>query len=220
MNEETSYSIAISKEGYHEDKKGAQFTTVGLNYNQNFIIDMALLPKKPIRLPEVRYPLDQWVLLVDSTINSPDSLLFVYNLLQEYPEMVLELSSHTDARGSNERNQKLSENRARACYKYLVEQKGVDPRRIVPVGKGEMEPRTIYKRGEEYLESKPMDMAGVETIVLKEEYINQFKKTNKALFDRLHQLNRRTEGKVINMNFDPATYPAANAEYMNYVKYP
>jgi len=220
VNEESSYSIAISKEGYHEDKKGAQFTTVGLNYNQNFIIEMALLPKKPIRLPEVRYPLDQWVLLADSTINSPDSLLFVYNLLQEYPEMVLELSSHTDARGSNERNQKLSENRARACYKYLVEQKGVDPRRIVPVGKGEMEPRTIYKRGEEYLESKPMDMAGVETILLKEEYINQFKATNKPLFERLHQLNRRTEGRVINMNFDPASNPAANPEYMKYVKYP
>jgi hypothetical protein len=65
-----------------------------------------------------------------------------------------------------------------------------------------------------------MDMAGVETILLKEEYINQFKATNKPLFERLHQLNRRTEGRVINMNFDPASNPAANPEYMKYVKYP
>jgi len=220
VNENTSYTIAISKAGYHEDKNGAQFTTVGLNYDQNFVIDMALIPIKPIRLPEVRYPLDQWVLLVDSTINSPDSLLFVYNLLEEYPGMVLELSSHTDSRGSNERNQKLSENRARACYKYLVEQKGVDPRRIVPVGKGEMEPRTIWKKGDTYLEKQPEDMTGVETIVLTEKYINQFQKTNKPLFERLHQLNRRTEGKIITMNFDPATAPAANPEFMKYVKYP
>ena len=181
---------------------------------------MALLPKKPIRLPEVRYPLDKWVLLVDSTINSPDSLLFVYNLLQEYPEMVLELSSHTDARGSNERNQKLSENRAKACYKYLIEQKGVDPRRIVPVGKGEIEPRTIWKKGTEYLASQPADMNGVETILLKEEYINQFKKTDKKLYDQLHQYNRRTEGKVLKMDFDPATAPAANPQYLIFVKYP
>ena len=220
VNELTSYSINISKEGYHPDKKGAQFTTVGLNYDQNFIIDMALLPKKPIRLPEVRYPLDKWVLLVDSTINSPDSLLFVYNLLQEYPEMVLELSSHTDARGSNERNQKLSENRAKACYKYLVEQKGVDPRRIVPVGKGEIEPRTIWKKGGVYISSQPSDMNGVETILLNEAYINQFKTSDKKLFEQLHQLNRRTEGKVVRMDFNPATTPAANPEFLKFVKYP
>jgi hypothetical protein len=191
-----------------------------LNYDQNFIIDMALLPKKPIRLPEVRYPLNQWTLLVDSTINSPDSLLFVYNLLQEYPEMVLELSSHTDARGKNEANQKLSENRAKACYKYLVEQKGVDPRRIVPVGKGEIEPRTIWKKGTEYLSSQPIDMTGVESVPLVEAYINQFKKTNIALYERLHQLNRRTEGKVLRMDFDPAKAPAADPKLLQFVKYP
>lgn len=221
VNENTSYTISISKAGYHEDKKGSQFTTVGLNYDQNFVIDMALIPIKPIRLPEVRYPLDKWDLLVDSTINSPDSLLFVYNLLEEYPGMVLELSSHTDSRGSNERNQKLSENRARACYKYLVEQKGVDPRRIVPVGKGEMEPRTVYKKGDVYMEKQPKEdeMAGVETIKLTEAYINQFK-SNKKLFEQLHQLNRRTEGKILTMDFDPETAPAANPEYLKYVKYP
>jgi peptidoglycan-associated lipoprotein len=220
VNEETSYSIAIFKDGYHEDKKGSQFTTLGLNYDQNFIIEMALLPKKPIRLPEVRYPFDKWDLLVDSTINSPDSLLFVYNLLQEYPGMVLELSSHTDSRGSDARNQKLSENRAKACYKYLVEQKGVDPRRIVPVGKGEMESRTIYKKGDVHYASKPMEMEGVEEIKLTEAYINEFKKTNKQLYETLHQLNRRTEGKVMTMDFNPDTAPPADPKLLEYVKYP
>jgi len=220
VNEETSYSISISKEGYHEDKKGAQFTTVGLTYDQNFVIDMALLPKKPIRLPEVRYPLNQWTLLVDSTINSPDSLLFVYNLLQEYPEMILELSSHTDSRGKDEANQRLSENRAKACYKYLVEQKGIDPRRIVPVGKGEAMPRTIYKRGTDYYDVMPADPNGVETVLLNEAYINQFKKTDPKTFEKLHQLNRRTEGRVLRMDFDPAKEPAADPKNLQFVKYP
>lgn len=216
INEEMSYKINISKEGYHEDKLGSKFTTVGLKDNQNFIMEMQLLPKKPIRLPEVRYPLSQWTLLVDSTINSPDSLLFVYNLLNEYPNMVLELSSHTDARGSNNSNQVLSENRAKACYKYLVEEKGIDPRRIVPVGKGEMEPRTIWKKDGKYIETQPKDMTGVETIKLTEAYINQFKKTDKKTFELLHQYNRRTEGKVISLDFDPATAPPANPEFLKF----
>lgn len=225
VNENTSYTIAISKEGYHEDKRGSQFTTNGLNYDQNFIIDMALLPKKPIRLPEVRYPLNQWTLLVDSTINSPDSLLFVYNLLQEYPGMLLELSSHTDSRGKNDANQKLSENRAKACYKYLVEQKGVDPRRIVPVGKGENEPRMIFRKGDEFVVSIPRDASGNEIegyteVKLTEELINSYKTKNKVLFDMLHQYNRRTEGRVLNMDFNPETAPAANPEYLKFVKYP
>lgn len=222
INEETSYKINIygDENKYHPVPDAQEFTTEELDYHQDFIIDMAMIPKKPIRLPEVRYPLDKWDLLVDSTINSPDSLLFVYDLLQEYPGMVLELSSHTDSRGSNARNQKLSENRARACYKYLVEEKGVDPRRIVPVGKGENEPRTVWKRGEEYLANEPSDKTGIEEIKLTEAYINKFKRSNPTLFKQLHQLNRRTEGDVLKMDFDPATAPPANPEYLKYVKYP
>ena len=214
VNENSSYSIVLAKkEGYHEDKNGSKFTTVGLNYDQNFIIDMALIPEKPIRLPEVRYPLSQWTLLVDSTINSKDSLQFVYDLLTEYPGMVLELSSHTDARGTDNSNQVLSENRAKACYKYLVEERGIDPRRIVPVGKGEREPKTVYKKGEMYQVGEPIDMTGYEKVILTEAYINQFKKTDKRKFEMLHQLNRRTEGKILTMDFDPATTPAANPDF-------
>lgn len=204
VNEETSYTIAISKEGYHEDKKGSQFTTLGLNYDQNFIIEMQLLPKKPIRLPEVRYPVSKWTFVNDSTISSNDSLMFVYNLLQEYPGMVLELSSHTDARDTDKRNQVLSENRAKACYKFLVEEKGIDPRRIVPVGKGEAEPATW------------IDPASGLPVKLTEDFINTFKQTDKKKFEILHQLNRRTEGRVLSMEFDPTTAPAAPAIYKEF----
>ncbi len=220
VSEETGYTIQISKEGYHEDKNGSTFSTEGLNYDQNFIIDMALLPKKPIRLPEVRYPLSKWDLLVDETINSPDSLLFVYNLLEEYPGMVLQLNSHTDARGSNAANQKLSENRAKACYRYLVQEKGVDPRRIVPVGKGESTARTVWKKGDTYLVAKPINMEGVEEIVLTEKYINKYRRSSTKLFKQLHQFNRRTDAEVISMDFDAATAPPADPKLMEYVKYP
>ena len=219
INEEVDYKINISKEGYHEDTKGSTISTIGLPYSQKFVVDMSLLPKKPIRLPEVRYPLNKWTLLVDSTFNSRDSLQFVYDLLEEHEGLVLELSSHTDSRGSTRANQKLSENRAKACYKYLVEEKGVDPRRIVPVGKGENNPRTVWMKGESYITKQPVDMDGVEEVVLTEAYINKFRRDKKK-FEMLHQLNRRTEGAVVTLDFDPETAPAADPKHLEYVKYP
>lgn len=199
--ENVTYNIAIQKEGFHEDKIGSEFTTEGLDYGRSFIIEMSLLPKTPIRLPEVRYPLGSATLLVDSTINSKDSLNFVYDLLEEYPGMVLELSSHTDARGSDKSNQALSEARAKSCVDYLVNEKGVDPRRLVPVGKGEREPATW------------IDPDTGDTVKLVESYINTFKKDNPEKFEKLHQINRRTEGRVLQMDFvPPKEFPPVQEE--------
>ncbi len=182
---------------------------------------MGLFPKRPIRLPEVRYPVNKWDLLIDSTFNSGDSLLFVYDLLSARPELVLELSSHTDSRGRNSANQKLSENRARACYKYLVEEKGIDPRRIIPVGKGEENPRKVWLMNGEYLVRQPTEALETEyeEIILTEKYINSFRRDQKK-FKMLHQLNRRTEGAVYSLEFDPETAAPADPKYLEYVPYP
>jgi len=174
---------------------------------------------KPIRLPEVRYAVNKWELLTDDKINSTDSLLFVYDLLVDFPGMILELSSHTDSRGSSSMNQKLSENRARACYKYLIEVKGIDPRRIIPIGKGEGDSRIVWKKGDNYMVSKPSDMTDVQEIKLTESYINKFKRKDPELFKALHQLNRRTEGRLISLDFDPNTTPAADPKYLKFVRY-
>ena len=195
LSEEMAYSISISKDGYHADKNGAKITTIGLTNSQSFAVELALLPIIPpvIRLPEVRYPFNKWTLLVDSTINSKDSLKFVYDLMTEYPGLILELSSHTDNRGTDDANQLLSENRAKECVKYLVTEKGIDQRRLIPVGQGEHTP------------AKWIDPVSGDTIILNEAYINQFKTTDKVKFEKLHQLNRRTEAKILSMDFDPAT---------------
>ena len=221
INENGTYTITVSKNGYHEDAAGSKITTVGLRYDQNFVVDMNLLPKKPIRLPEVRYALAKWDLLVNDEINSKDSLNFVRDLLNEYPNMVLELSSHTDSRGSDKGNQTLSENRAHQCYVYLVDEQGVDPRRIIPVGKGEYEPRTVFRKGDQFEEFAPRDeegniQSGWSEVKLTEALINTYQKKDKDLFEKLHGWNRRTEGKVIRMNFNPETDPAAPASYKEF----
>jgi outer membrane protein OmpA-like peptidoglycan-associated protein len=131
---------------------------------------------------------------------SLDSLKFLDSMLREYPNITIDLFSHTDARDTDVKNQVLSENRAKAVYKYLVEQKGLDARRIRPVGKGESEPATWE------------DENG-QKVILTEAYINQFKTSDPAKFQKLHQINRRTTAKITGTDFNPATAPPANPEY-------
>lgn len=59
------------------------------------------------------------------------------NFLNENPTANIELSAHTDAAGNDKYNLKLSDNRAKSCYMYLVAN-GVDAKRIIPKGYGEM----------------------------------------------------------------------------------
>lgn len=216
VNESVSYDIAVgTKKGYKENKTPYKITTVGVNENQSFVVELQLIPEGSFRLPEVRYPFNQWSLLVDSSFNSKDSLMYVYNLLQEYPTMVLELSSHTDSRGNDEYNRILADNRAKQCYIFLVDEKGIDPRRIVPVGRGESQPRKVYNKGTEWSETIPEGQVGWVEVVLTEAFINKYK-ADKATFEKLHQFNRRTEARVITMEFNGETAPVASPEYKKF----
>jgi outer membrane protein OmpA-like peptidoglycan-associated protein len=57
-------------------------------------------------------------------------------LMQQFPSMKIELSSHTDSRGTNEYNNTLSTNRAKSAKAYLVK-KGIAEDRVVAIGYGE-----------------------------------------------------------------------------------
>lgn len=59
--------------------------------------------------------------------------------LQAYPSTIIDVLGHTDAIGSNEYNQRLSEQRARAVADYLIS-RGVQPARIATRGYGETMP--------------------------------------------------------------------------------
>jgi len=87
---------------------------------------------KTFKLENVYYDLDKWYL----RSSSKAELDRLYAILVNFPSMTVELSSHTDSRGSDTYNEDLSANRARACYEYLVV-KGISPERIIPRGYGE-----------------------------------------------------------------------------------
>jgi outer membrane protein OmpA-like peptidoglycan-associated protein len=61
------------------------------------------------------------------------------NLMQKFPGLIVEIAGHTDAAGSNELNQKLSEKRAQSVAQYLID-KGIAANRLKTVGYGEERP--------------------------------------------------------------------------------
>jgi outer membrane protein OmpA-like peptidoglycan-associated protein len=208
INEETSYKIYVSKDGVGDQgyyPNDGEISTVGMDRSFDFVKEIPLMSKRPIRLPEVRYDLAKANLQVNDTVNSKDSLNYVIEMLAEYPTLIISLVSHTDWRGNAKDNKTLSQNRAQACVDYLVKEKGVDPRRLRAAGAGREQARTVYFYNNNYWVEKPNDKnTAYETIVLTNEYINKYK-GNKLLFERLHQFNRRTEAVVVSFDFDPAT---------------
>lgn len=170
------------------------FTTMGIETNTRIVRALKLLNiEKPLRLPEVRYPLGSAQLLVDETINSKDSLNYLYDLLMENPNLVVELISHTDCRGSDAANKKLSQQRAESCVKYLVEEKGIARERLVPKGLGESTPAVLEQ----------VDPATGEVKLLKLgcDMITKFQKTDNEKFEYYHQLNRRTECVILSFDY-------------------
>jgi outer membrane protein OmpA-like peptidoglycan-associated protein len=76
------------------------------------------------------------------TENSRVELAKLERLMQKNPSVKIEISGHTDSKGSDSYNQKLSQKRAVAVVKYLTD-RGVDGDRMVGVGYGETQPIAI-----------------------------------------------------------------------------
>lgn len=74
-------------------------------------------------------------------------------LMRDRPNIRVELSSHTDARGSSEANQSLSQARAESVVNYLVS-RGIQRSRLVAKGYGESRPKNRCVDGVECSESE------------------------------------------------------------------
>lgn len=191
-----TYTIDVQKDKYIGT--GDKLSTVGLGSATNFAREYFIIPIPDpsekgggIEMPEVRYDFGRAELQVNADVNSKDSLNYLYDILVRNPKLVIQLESHTDARGSDKDNQDLSQRRAQSCVDYLVKEKGIDANRIVAVGKGETEPR-ILKR-----DFPPMKKGDE----LTEAYINKL--TGKELQEKAHQLNRRTVFRVLRTDYVP-----------------
>jgi outer membrane protein OmpA-like peptidoglycan-associated protein len=86
-----------------------------------------------IQIENIYYDLNKWDIRPDAA----KELDKVVTLMNDNPEIIVELGSHTDARGSKEYNQKLSSNRAQAAVDYITKTGGIAFERIKAKGYGE-----------------------------------------------------------------------------------
>ena len=73
---------------------------------------------------------------------SKEVLNKVYDLMMQNENLVIELNSHTDTRGSDAANMKLSQGRAQSCVDYLIS-KGILKERLIAKGYGETRPLVL-----------------------------------------------------------------------------
>jgi outer membrane protein OmpA-like peptidoglycan-associated protein/tetratricopeptide (TPR) repeat protein len=104
-------------------------------YFTNPVICLNLIPEKAIKVDNVYYDFNK-AKLQETSFVSLDELV---QLLNDNPAMEIELSAHTDSKGSDEYNQKLSDARAQSVVDYLIS-KGIDRSRLTAKGYGETMP--------------------------------------------------------------------------------
>jgi len=142
----------------------------------------------PVLIDNIFYDFDKATLRPEST----EALDRLIALLNENPNVTIELSAHTDQRGSDQYNERLSQRRAESVVNYLIEH-GIAEDRLTPMGYGEQRPKTIKKKlTEKYTWLKEGD-------VLTEEFIAALNDEEKQ--EVCHQLNRRTEFIVLRTTY-------------------
>ncbi len=219
----TTYEIDVTKDGYFRET--GKETTVGMQENKDFTYDFALtyIPEKPIELPEILYDLAKW----DLKPQYKDSLNGLVKLLKDNPNIVIELASHTDSRASDAYNDTLSQKRAQSVVDYLI-LKGIEPGRLVAKGYGEQKPKKLERdffipgyeiqqgevfekdtliAGNLFRAGETQNRIKVDTILFKrgsimtEDFIDSLE-TERAK-ELAHQLNRRTEFRVLRKDYVP-----------------
>ncbi len=112
-------------------------TTEGLDRSTELYVDLSLKMFAPsanavIRLKNIFYDLNK----SDIKPKSEVELNKLVKLMNDYPDMKIELGSHTDCRNTDEYNRALSQRRSESAVKYLIS-KGIESSRIIAKGYGE-----------------------------------------------------------------------------------
>ena len=141
----------------------------------------------PVLIDNIFYDFDKATLRPEST-TALDELV---KLLEENPNVTIELSAHCDFKGSAAYNKRLSQKRAESVVNYLIEH-GIAADRLTPVGYGKEKPKRINKK----VASKHKFLK--EGDVLTEEFIQNLSEKEQ---EECNQLNRRTEFTVLRTTY-------------------
>ena len=212
--ENTTYDLNVTKTNYFGDN--GRETTINLKASTDLVHNFNLppVPKVPVVLPDVLYPVGQWYL----TEQAKDSLNWLVDVLKKNPAWVIELSSHTDNRPIKMTNDSLSQRRARSAVNFIVDSNGINGLRIIPKGYGSNRPRVLDRDknvtldAAKYPQCKGQSFFFAKGTQMTDAYIKSLKSNCEK--EAAHQLNRRTEFTILREDFvAPVTYDT-NAQNM------
>ncbi|PNE28942.1 hypothetical protein BHU09_04320 [Tannerella sp. oral taxon 808] len=157
--------------------------------DETYYVDFFLSPvDKPVVVENIFYDFDRATLRPESK----EALDKLIKLLNENPNVTIELGAHTDRKGSNEYNEGLAQRRAQSVVDYLIAA-GIDTARLTAKGYGEMVPKTVTAKLAKKYPFLP------EGTVLDETFVNALPPEEQEVAD---QLNRRTEFQVTGMDYE------------------
>lgn len=180
------YIMLASCKGYLNHKEELKVDSVSESKEYTLQFPLASI-RVPVMIDNIFYDFDKATLRPESK-KALDELV---KLLNDNPNVTIELSAHCDYKGPAEYNKKLSQERANNVVAYLTEH-GIAKDRLTPVGYGKEKPKTVRKKlTEKYPWLKEND-------VLTEDFI---KKLDKDKQEICNQLNRRTEFIVLRTTY-------------------
>ncbi|MDO5663983.1 MAG: OmpA family protein [Bacteroidia bacterium] len=185
-NRGATYLFMASVDGFLNLKKSLK-TSVE-EKDTVYFVDFEMTPyNKPVILENIFYDFDKATLRPESK----EELDGLIALLNDNPSVAIELSAHTDRKGSEEYNQNLSLRRAQSVVRYLTDN-GINDGRLSAVGFGKTQPKTvsasIAKKYDFLKEDDLLDEAFIENLPPEQQEIAD-------------QINRRTEFKIFDTDF-------------------
>ena len=134
------YSVRARKGKYDPDEKS--FVT-GDAFDANLKLSLYLNPQAELAIGEdlnkvldlnpIYFDLDESYIRPDAEIE----LQKIIALMKQYPNLKIDVRSHTDSRNTHEYNMKLSQRRNVATMSYIIEKGGISPSRLTGRGYGE-----------------------------------------------------------------------------------
>ncbi len=187
LKKDVKYVMMAAARGHLNAKQ--QWNTMDLKDSKTYTMDFALSPiSRPVKMENIFYEFGRWEL----TKASEAELDRLVKLLNDNPNITIELSAHTDMKGTDEFNNELSQKRAQSCCDYLIAH-GIEKERLTPVGYGKTKPVIADKNLNKQYPWIPVEQALDEAFILS-------LPTDKQ--DICNQINRRTEFKVVKTTYN------------------
>lgn len=187
LERDIRYVMMASARGYLN--QNFELTTGPEEKNETYIVDFFLSPiSKPVVIENIFYDFDKATLRPESK-KALDEMI---KMLNDNPNVTIELGAHTDRKGTDQYNERLASRRAQSVVDYLIAG-GIKADRLEAKGYGESVPKTINKKM-----AKQYDFLN-EGDVLTEEFILNLTPEQQEIAD---QINRRTEFKVLRTNYN------------------